>query len=84
MTSLKSAVGRLDAHETPLRPLLVTIVQAAEILCVSRTTLYELIWTEQLRPIHIGRSVRFSVEQLEDFVDARMQIEDGHTPSDRP
>ncbi len=29
---------------------------------------YQLIWNDELTPIRIGRSVRFSVEHLEDFV----------------
>ena len=41
-------------------------------LCLSRTTLYELIWRGELTPIHIGRSVRFVVTQLETFVSDRM------------
>jgi hypothetical protein len=35
---------------------------------VSRSSIYQLIWSEQLVPIRIGRSVRFSVGQLEQFV----------------
>jgi excisionase family DNA binding protein len=51
--------------------LLVTVVQAAEILSLSRSSIYELIWSDQLVPIRIGRSVRFSVDQLERFVAER-------------
>ena len=54
------------------RPLLVNVVQAAEILSLSRSSIYQLIWTDQLVPIRIGRSVRFSVEQLERFVAERL------------
>ena len=43
-------------------------------LAVGRTTIYELISTGQLTPIHIGRSVRFPVRQLEDFVDAQLVV----------
>ncbi len=46
-------------------------------LAVGRTTIYELISTGQLTPIHIGRSVRFPVRQLEDFVDEQLA-----TPTD--
>jgi len=41
-------------------------------LAVGRSTIYQLIWTEQLTPIHIGRSVRLAVEQLEHFVNGRL------------
>ena len=57
-----------DRPPPPTRVLLVNMVQAAEILSLSRSSLYQLIWCEQLVPIRIGRSVRFSVDQLERFV----------------
>jgi excisionase family DNA binding protein len=55
-----------------LAPLLVTAPQAARILSIGRTALYQLIWDGELTPIHIGRSVRFSVDQLEVFVKERL------------
>ncbi len=64
------AVGQPDSDN--LAPLLVTAPQAARILSIGRTALYQLIWDGQLRPIHIGRSVRFSVEELEAFVQRRL------------
>jgi len=53
------------AQETA-RPLLVDVAQAATSLTISRSSMYQLIWTE-LIPIRIGRSVRFSITQLEQF-----------------
>jgi excisionase family DNA binding protein len=61
----------------PRERLLVTIPEAADALAVGRTTIYQLIWTGQLTPIHIGRSVRLAVEQLEEFVEGRLTIQDG-------
>jgi len=55
---------------TPL--LLVSIAQAAEMLSLSRSSIYQLIWNDELTPIRIGRSVRFSVEHLEAFVADRL------------
>ena len=55
------------------RQLLVNIPQACKMLCLSRTTLYELMWRGELPPIHIGRSVRFAVAQLETFVSDRLE-----------
>lgn len=46
----------------------VSVVQAAEMLSLSRSSIYQLIWNDELTPIRIGRSVRFSVERLEAFV----------------
>ncbi len=53
---------------TPRTPLLVTIPQAAELLAVGRSTIYQLIWDAELAPIRIGRSVRLTVDDLEDYV----------------
>jgi excisionase family DNA binding protein len=56
----------------PHRPLLVDVSEAAAILAISRSSIYQLIWSEQLMPVRIGRSVRFSLEQLEQFVTDRI------------
>lgn len=53
-------------------PLLVSIKQAAEMLSLSRSSIYLLIDSEQLSPVRIGRSVRFTVAQLEQFVADRI------------
>jgi predicted DNA-binding transcriptional regulator AlpA len=56
----------------PTRPLLVDVAQAETILAISRSSVYQLIWNEQLVPLRIGRSVRFSIAQLEQFVADRI------------
>lgn len=61
----------VDVRSTSVQPLLVTVEQAGEILCLSRSSMYQLMWSEELVPIRIGRSVRFSIEQLERFVAER-------------
>lgn len=66
----------------PTRPLLVDVSQAAKILAISRSSVYQLIWNEQLTPVRIGRSVRFSIAQLERFVTDR--ISDGSATDSRP
>jgi len=67
MTKPSTITNNPTAQETA-RPLLVDVAQAATILAISRSSMYQLIWTEQLIPIRIGRSVRFSITQLEQFV----------------
>jgi excisionase family DNA binding protein len=48
-------------------PLLVTVPQAATMLAIGRSSVYQLIWKGDLTPVHIGRSVRISVKQLDRF-----------------
>ena len=52
-----------------VRPLLVSVEQAAGLLGIGRTTLYELIRRGEVRPIRIGRSVRIPRPELEAFVE---------------
>ncbi len=59
------------AHEPtdePSRPLLVTSTDAARVLAIGRTTLYELVKSGDLTPIHVRRCVRFSMHEIERFV----------------
>ncbi|MFK7917141.1 MAG: helix-turn-helix domain-containing protein [Ilumatobacter sp.] len=78
ITPIHSTSNR-HTSAAPVGPLLVNVTQAAQILCVSRSSIYQLIWTDQLMPIRIGRSVRFSIEQLERFIAERTLHEHGPT-----
>ncbi len=71
-----NTTASFTSHETPTRqrPLLITVTQAAEMLALSRSSIYQLIWTDQLVPIRIGRSVRFSIDHLERFVADRSEV----------
>ena len=62
-----------------VRPLLVSVEQAAGLLGIGRTTLYELMRQGDVRPIRIGRCVRIPQRELEAYV-ARLIAE---TWSDR-
>ncbi|WP_395153693.1 helix-turn-helix domain-containing protein [Ilumatobacter sp.] len=67
-----TTINSNHTRHDPARPLLVDVARAATILAISRSSVYQLIWTEQLVPVRIGRSVRFSIAQLEQFVDERI------------
>jgi excisionase family DNA binding protein len=54
-----------------LRPLLVSVEQAAALLALGRTSIYQLINDGEIEPVKIGRSVRFVVAELEQFVGQR-------------
>jgi excisionase family DNA binding protein len=72
MPESSSAVPDQQPSQDRDRVLLVSVARAGEILSLSRSSIYQLIWTDQLTPVRIGRSVRFSVEHLEEFVAYRM------------
>lgn len=51
-----------------IAPVLYRVEEAAEALRVSRSVIYELIRSEQLRTIKVGRSRRVPVEALTECV----------------
>ena len=65
--------GRLKARLRPMRGLrmdrTVSAKEAAALLGIGRTMLYELIGRGELVPVHIGRCARFRLRELESFVD---------------
>jgi excisionase family DNA binding protein len=48
--------------------LLLTTVQAARVLGVGRSTIYQLIKQGDLHPVHVARSCRISWAELERYV----------------
>lgn len=57
------------------RQLLVKVPQAAAMLGISRTKLYELITRKEIPVCRIDRSVRIAVETLEQWVRAQVSSE---------
>jgi excisionase family DNA binding protein len=49
-------------------PLLLTPQEAATVLRIGRTTIYALMRSGELRPVHIGRSCRLPRAELERYV----------------
>jgi excisionase family DNA binding protein len=61
-----------NAHERIERPdgvLLLTIVEAARVLSIGRTAMYEFVGAGEIDVVHIGRSARVPVAALEEYVD---------------
>ncbi len=48
--------------------LLLTPEEAAKVLRIGRTTVYALMKSGELRPVHIGRSCRISQAELDLYV----------------
>ena len=51
--------------------LLLTMVDAARVLSVGRTTMYELVGAGEIEVVHIGRAARVPVASIEAFVERR-------------
>jgi excisionase family DNA binding protein len=58
----------------PDSPLLYTIPEAAHVLRISRTKLYELLDTGEIESIHIGRSRKIPADSLRSYV-SRLRTE---------
>lgn len=61
--------GERARADPPVLPLLLTIRDAARVLALARTTMYELIAAGAIEVVHIGRSARVPVAALEAFVE---------------
>jgi excisionase family DNA binding protein len=61
--------GEQDTTRAAIAPLLLTIPEAARVLAIGRTTLYELISDGAIDTVRIGRATRISVEAVRAFVD---------------
>ena len=58
-----------DFGAIAVRPLLLTVPDAARALAIGRTTLYELIAERRIEIVHIGRCTRIPVDALRTFVE---------------
>lgn len=51
------------------QPILYTLQEAADLLRISRTKLYELLDARELESVHIGRSRKIPADALRTYVD---------------
>ncbi len=58
---------------TPTAALLLTPREAAHSLSISERTLWTLAQRGDLPAIHIGRSVRYCIDDLRRYIEARRQ-----------
>ncbi len=58
----------LDLWPADARPALITIKQAARILNLGRSTVYQLIAGGQLDVVHIGRSARIPADAITSLI----------------
>jgi excisionase family DNA binding protein len=62
------------------RRLLVSLPEAAEILCLGRSTVYGLVARGEIPTIRIGRAVRIQIGALEEWVEQRSAEPGPRTP----
>src|SRR6476469_355034 len=70
--------------EVPGEPLLLSPEEAARLLRIGRTTVYALMKTGDLHPVHIGRSCRLARAELERYVNRLHTPEPRRPPPSRP
>ncbi len=69
MSSTKATIDRVqEADEAQIFPRLVTIVEAAKLLGIGRTTVYELIAEGELEVVHIHRSARIAIDAIDEYM----------------
>jgi excisionase family DNA binding protein len=61
------------APSSTLTTLTYTILEAANVLRLSRAKVYQLIEREGLPTVHFGRAVRVPVDLLQDWLRERIQ-----------
>jgi excisionase family DNA binding protein len=62
-----------ETTQSTAQPLLLTISEAAKMLSLGRTKVYELIATEGLPVVRFGRAIRVSPTSLQRWLQQREQ-----------
>jgi len=56
-----------------MEPLLITVADAAEMLKISRTTLYDMIRYESFPVVRFGKLVRVNPKKMQEWLEQREQ-----------
>ena len=59
-----------ESQEFRRTKLLLTVTEASQVLAISRSKLYELLNSGHLPSVHIGRSRRIRMKDVQNFVDS--------------
>lgn len=68
ITLRRVAEAVMNTAESAIAPILYRVDEAAEALRISRSVIYELIRSSQLRTVKVGRRRLVPVEALEEYV----------------
>ena len=67
--------AELDLGAPELRPALLTVKQAARVLNLGRSTVYQLIADGRLEVVHIGRSTRVPTDAIAKLIGALRSVD---------
>jgi excisionase family DNA binding protein len=70
--SLAAGVAHTAIERQAMKQLLFRISEAAQILSVSQSYLRDLVSRDEIQHIKLGRAVRFTQNQLDDFVSEKV------------
>jgi excisionase family DNA binding protein len=76
LTDLNALSRQQTLEEPAVLPLLLTVNQAAELLGIGRSTLYELMDAGELKSVKRGASRRVPLQAVHDYVDRLLAAED--------
>lgn len=75
--------GGTDRHGATAEPLLIRVEDAARMIGVGRTRMFELVWSNQIPSVRIGRSVRIPRERLLRWIEEHSSDFTGDVDDDR-
>lgn len=64
-----SAIEFIDVVEVPRPPGLMTVDQVTDVLAIGRTTVYELIKSNDLELVHVRRCARITVDSVTAYIE---------------
>jgi excisionase family DNA binding protein len=62
-------MGTHDVTAYPAARSLLTVNAAADLLAISRRTIYRLVSTGDLRAVHVGERMRFRPEEIDAYLE---------------
>lgn len=81
MEDTRRTVSRQSA--APVEPLLVRVEEAARLLCLSRSTIYEMLESGEIPSVRRGAARRIPLAALRAWVEQQLRSDtaaEGHTP----
>lgn len=66
----------IGGYNTQWQPLLITVEEAAQMLSIGRTKMYELINNEGFPVIRFGKAVRIRPSDMQEWLENRKEQEE--------